>query len=178
MYFLKLRLQPHLMYTGLRMYRPDLPDGFHNFLISAKKSTYAGSDDETSLPNPLLDQSMQLEFREGDWLYRDIYYGMSFFSGIEVVYLSGKPLWSMTYSGGTPLGTDSQETRRVYKFLRAALSDLPTNFPVRGPASFSNGVYDYKMGFKGDLTGFSGNEMIQTGNTELYSLTFSGGLLR
>lgn len=120
MYFLKLRLQPHLMYTGLRMYRPDLQDGFHNFLISAKKSTYAGSDDETSLPNPLLDQSMQLEFREGDWLYRDIYYGMSFFSGIEVIYFSGKPLWSMTYSGGTPLGTDSQETRRVYKFLRAA----------------------------------------------------------
>ncbi len=160
------------------MHTFDIPDGFHDFLTTAKKSTYAGSDDETTLPDPLLNQSMQLEYREGDWFYRDIYYGTSFFSGMEVIYLLGKPLWSMTYSGGVDLGVDAQKTRQLYNFLRSALSDLPIKFPVRGPTNFSDKMYDYKMRSNGNLIGFSGYETIQRGDTELYSLTFSGGMLR
>lgn len=34
-------------------------------------------------------------------LYRDVYYGFAHFSGQEVVYFSGDPVWSMVYSGGT-----------------------------------------------------------------------------
>lgn len=143
------------------MHAPDIPDGLHNFLISAKKSTYAGSDDDTTLADPLRDHSMQLEYREGDWFYRDIYYGMSFFSGMEVIHLSGRPLWSMAYSGGAHLAVDSLETRQIYKFLRSTLSDPPFKFPVRGPTVFSDEEYGYKMQSEGDLIGFSGKETIR-----------------
>ena len=149
-----------------------------DFLISAKRKTYAGSDDDTTIENPLLEQSLQLEYREGDWFYRDIYYGMSHFSGMETVYLSGRPVWSMTYSGGTKPDLDVGKTRGVYTFLRSALRDLPEVFPVRGPAVFRSSDYHYRLDAEGDLSRFSGQEYIRCQGVEVYTLTFAGGGIR
>lgn len=71
---------------------------FLDFLIQAKKATYASQGDNASV-TPLLKGSRQLEFLEGDFLYRDIYFGMSYFIGQETVYYKGNPIWSMSYSG-------------------------------------------------------------------------------
>jgi hypothetical protein len=50
------------------------------FLVTAKRKTYAGLDDDATVAAPLLRGSRQLEYREHDLHYRDIYFGMSFLS--------------------------------------------------------------------------------------------------
>lgn len=155
----------------------EIPDEFRNFLAAAKAATYAGSDDDTTLPNPLLDRSMQLEFTLGSWLYRDIYYGVSRFSGLEAVYHEGNPVWSMAYSGGMHDPRDLTLARELYRFLRLALRNLSHDFPVRGPSSIREASFCYQMRFTGDLGTFSGEESVLVGSDEMYSLNFSGGLI-
>ena len=45
------------------------------FLVEAKRRTYAGLDDDATIATPLLAGSKQLEYREADLGYRDIYFG-------------------------------------------------------------------------------------------------------
>jgi hypothetical protein len=45
------------------------------FLRSAKAATYAAQGDDASVP-PVLQDTKQLEFRAGEFLYRDIYAGV------------------------------------------------------------------------------------------------------
>ena len=155
-----------------------LAEGLAPFLATAKRNTYAGSDDDTTMPNLLLAQSMQLEFREGDWFYRDIYYGLARFTGLEAVYRSGKPVWAMAYSGGVDSNVDVDEAQRVYRFLRSALRNLPEAFPVRGPSTFRNAELGYRLTWEGGLLAFSGRERIRRGGCTLYTLTFAGGAVR
>src|SRR5438876_531359 len=54
------------------------------FLVEAKRRTYAGLDDDATVPAQIFPGSKQLEYREGDLSYRDIYFGMTFF-GTEAV---------------------------------------------------------------------------------------------
>ncbi len=68
------------------------------FLIEAKRHAYA--DGMTARVEPLVPGSIQLEYRMGDWLYRDAYVGEEFFAGQEIVYYRNRPWWSMVYAGG------------------------------------------------------------------------------
>ena len=52
----------------------DCPPGFAQFLRSAKAATYAAQGDDASV-TPVLPDSRQLEYRDGTFLYRDIYVG-------------------------------------------------------------------------------------------------------
>ena len=53
---------------------------FLDFLLKAKKSTYAVQGDR-AMVSPLLPGSKQLEFSEGNFIYRDIYFGFTRFVG-------------------------------------------------------------------------------------------------
>jgi hypothetical protein len=66
-----------------------IPD-LKRFLFAAKQATYAAQGDAASVP-PALPDTRQLEYADGDFLYRDIYVGMFRFVGQEIVYLSGRP---------------------------------------------------------------------------------------
>ena len=70
------------------------------FLVAAKRRTYAGLDDDATVASPVFRGSKQLEYRESDLHYRDIYFGMSFFVGQETVMANDRVIWSMSYSGG------------------------------------------------------------------------------
>ncbi len=61
------------------------------FLRDAKRKTYAAEGGAQSV-KALLDGSRQLEFHQGPFLYRDIYFGTAFFSGIEIVSLPEGPM--------------------------------------------------------------------------------------
>lgn len=50
------------------------------FLAVAKRDTYAAQGDEASV-RPLLAGSKQLEYSEGPFHYRDIYFGLRSFPG-------------------------------------------------------------------------------------------------
>jgi hypothetical protein len=151
------------------------PAGFQDFLIAAKRHCYAGSDDNTSVLRPLLAGSMQLDWSQGDWLYRDIYFGMEHFSGMEVVIHAGLPLWSMVYSGGVLAG--AKDVRGLFAFLRTALRALPAKLPLRGPSRFEHGSAIYRMQVTGAIDRFNGQEDIQIDGRACYALSFSGGVI-
>ena len=84
---------------------------------------------------PLLPGSKQLEYRDGDYLYRDIYCGMAYFVGQEVVFHRQQAVWSMSYAGGVmPPSQERSDARAIYAFLRLALRHGSKDAPYRGPA--------------------------------------------
>lgn len=152
-------------------------DEFLDFLLEAKRNTYAAQGDDASVPS-LLDGSRQLEFRSGDFLYRDIYFGMAYFTGQETVYYQGTPVWAMSYSGGVLKPHPLEMVREIYAFLRRSMLQIDQNNSYRGPQVFIEGNYVYLDTHEGVLEDFSGTEKILHNNTEVYHLHYAGGYLR
>ena len=151
--------------------------GFVEFLVAAKRATYAAQGDDATVA-PLLPDSKQLEFREGAYLYRDIYVGMFRFVGQEVVYRADRALWSMSYAGGLAPGVERADARRVYAFVRSALLTATSGLPVRGPAELREGALTYRCVTHGTLERFHGDETIDEAGRILFELRFAGGELR
>ncbi len=85
------------------------------FLVEAKRRTYAGLDDDATVSTPIIPGSKQLEYSDNELNYRDIYFGMAFFVGQEVVTEHQQAIWSMSYAGGvSPDITDRDEILAVY----------------------------------------------------------------
>ncbi len=145
-------------------------------LRQAKLATYAAQGDDASVA-PLRGGSKQLEYRDGDWLDRDIYFGTIRFVGQEVVYHADKSIWSMAYSGGVVQGLVTSEVRALYAFLRSALLQAPADMPLRGPPTLVDGAHTYNCSVRGTLTNFTGHESITAGGREVYALQLSGGRL-
>lgn len=146
------------------------------FLVAAKRATYAAQGDAASVP-PLLPGSSQLEYADGEFLYRDIYVGMSRFVGQEIVYLSGRAVWSMSYSGGLLQNVETGSAGAVYAFLRKALRALPPELPVRGPALLEEEDMRYACQCTGTVERFHGSEAVTEAGVRLYELDFAGGLV-
>lgn len=147
-------------------------DQFADFLIKAKRSTYARDGDDFSLPSPFPDSKM-LAFEEGELSYRDTYFGMAQFSGQEVVSLKSCAIWSMAYSGKSMQGEDLSG---IYDFLRQALMLVSADAPFRGPEElFSKTGLHYQNRYHGNIDFFSGEESIWRKETLLYRLYYTGG---
>ena len=145
------------------------------FLVDAKRSTYAALDDEATL-TPLLAGSRQLEYRRAPWFYRDVYFGTAAFVGQETVYLEAPPVWAMGYAGGL-LEAPGIDATRVYGFLRQALREVTAEQPYRGPLSFIHGDYAYSREHEGDLDRFRGVEVVRAQGRSVYELRYAGGRL-
>jgi hypothetical protein len=152
-------------------------EAFVGFLVEAKKHTYASQGDEASV-KPLLPGTHQLEYSSGPFLYRDIYAGGSTFAGQEIVYHSGKPVWTMSYAGHIPDGLDPKEVESVVRLLHIALIRVSADEPYRGPRKIQEGAHTYVNRVQGRLDNFFGNETIMRGETKVYELHFGGGFAR
>ncbi|MCK6076570.1 DUF5680 domain-containing protein [Paenibacillus silvae] len=150
-------------------------DEFLDFLVEAKKLTYASVGDDFS-EEPLLDGSIQLEYTRGSFYYRDIYFGTFFFSGLETVYSNGTPIWTMSYSGGVSKKYMDQ-TKVIYLFLQNALKSVTLDSPFRGPSTFSSQSFTYVNQCEGNYELFVGNEAVLENGENVYTLHYSGGLL-
>ena len=149
-----------------------------NFLIDAKRHTYAAQGDEASVP-ALLTGSRQLEFQDGPLLSRDIYFGSAYFVGQETVYHAESPLWAMGYAGGLLSPTASAaEAGQVYGFLRAALRRGEPHRLYRGPNVYREGACTYTDESHGELAAFWGVETITHADKPVYELRYHGGRLR
>ena len=158
--------------------QPSLPR-LAEFLVEAKRRTYAGLDDDATVSAPLLPGSKQLEYRADDLSYRDIYFGMRFFVGQETVQAGADVIWSMSYAGGVAATVvDRREFLAIYAFLRQALLAISDDRPFRGPPQFENESFRYVNTSSGDVAGFHGEEQIQRAGIKLYGLRYGGGLLR
>jgi hypothetical protein len=141
------------------------------FLLRAKAATYASTGDAATVPT-LLPGAAQLDYREGAWFYRDIYFGGQAFTGQEVVYYADTPVWSMAYNGamldpGASLGG----------FLKEAMRHVTADRPFRGPKEYRSGDYHYADESHGTLERFWGYEVITLQNRPIYDLHYCGGLI-
>ena len=139
------------------------------FLIRAKRATYAGKGAETASSRP---GSHDLVYSEGDLTYYDTYLGGGRFAGEEALWKSGVPFWSMNYAGrvtGTPFSGD---------FLKEALLHVPEDAPYRGPETFEKDGYCYSCAAEGDSDWFQGKETICFRGIPIYECYFHGGTIR
>lgn len=138
------------------------------FLIRAKKATYAGKGAETT---PSREKSHDLIYRDGDYMYYDTYLGTGKFAGEEALWIKDIPYWSMNYIGRVTGDNFSGD------FLKEALLLVPEDKPFRGPEKYVNGDYTYDCKIDGDYKWFNGRETISYKGTEIYECIFHGGLV-
>ena len=105
-------------------------------------------------------------------MYLDSYFGSRDFSGEEIVYRLGEPVWSMNYFGkmlrdGLPEG--------FIETLREALALLPSEEPYRGCRRYERGPYLYEMEVEGPPGFYHGQEWISLEGEPVYRLYFHGG---
>ena len=142
--------------------------GLVEFLIRAKKATYAGKGAETISSR---EKSHDLTYRDGDYMYYDTYLGSVRFAGEEALWIKNTPFWSMNYIGrviGSPFSGD---------FLKEALLRVPEDKPFRGPETYSNGDYTYHCKTEGTFEWFHGKETICYKGSQIYECIFHGGLV-
>lgn len=148
------------------------------FLTEAKRRTYASQGDDATVA-PLLPGTRQLEYAAGPWLYRDIYAGMAYFVGQELVYYHHQPVWSMAYAGGIVNTLDPDvAAHTIYPFLQAALRLVSIDHPYRGPDFYAEHDYRYINRIEGSVADFRGDEIIMAAEAIVYRLQYSGGSLR
>jgi hypothetical protein len=144
-------------------------EGLKKFIVEARKNTYAG--ERKPVEKTLLTGSCQLEYREGDYFYRDIYFsGEDNFVGQEVVYLKDNPVWSMVYSG-------SAEPPEVRDFLKKSLLNLAEKCRFTEECEFEEGDLKYESDGEGTLEQFHGKESISVNKEKVYKLRYQGGLI-
>ncbi|MEK7464475.1 MAG: DUF5680 domain-containing protein [Patescibacteria group bacterium] len=144
-----------------------------NFLINAKKSTYASAQGDSK--KVLADSSKEFIYSEGDLTYRDRYFGSDSFAGEEVVFSNNEAIWVMNYQGSILDKTISE--KEVYGFLKKALLNVTEEMPFRGPSEFTQNDYSYKCEFEGYLELFRGTETILYKSMKIYELSFHGGII-
>ena len=152
-------------------------DNLFNFLIEAKKQTYA--NENIKKQNSTRKGSNDYEYSNGDMLYHDTYFGGTNFIGEEVVYKnSDTPIWGMNYYGVTLDKSLSEEA--MDKALRPALMKVGTDdlIPVRGPREYINGEYRYTFAVSGNLDYFEGEESIYKNDKKIYVLKCHGGIIK
>lgn len=137
------------------------------FLIDAKRNGYAGGEIDKEP-----DGSYSSTYTKDNLQFNDNWDGGEPFGGRERFTIDGKPYWMMVYFGAVEMDSEG-----IIPTLRAALSEMPEDFPVRGPQEFSNGEYLYLNEWEGNMDRFSGKERILHNGRQAYSAIYAGGLV-
>jgi hypothetical protein len=151
------------------------------FLNEASLATYAGGGAKLD-PEKAEAGMQELEYKDktGRWHYKDSYAGFFQSWDREVIWFDGKPFWCQIYGGGMKkkFHKDAEFVHKTFSFLKKALSSTKEEniFQPRGPRFFSDGDWKYECKFKGDITGFKGNEKIKFKDKAVFTHEFVGGL--
>ena len=149
---------------------------FLEFLVKAKKGTYANGDAYKSSSSRFL--SKDYHYEDGNFTYHDTYFGGVKFMGEEVVYYNDNILWGMNYYGVTI--DDNLTEEMMDKVLRVALMKVGEDkdiIPVRGPKEFINDDYLYTFNVYGNMENFVGTERIYKDDKLIYELKCHGGFI-
>lgn len=174
-------LRNNSFYTESYYKNTIIDNTFIDFLIKAKKSTYANSKIEKVKSSRLgsADYNYEEIIDNKKYTYHDTYFGGTKFMGEEVVYLdSSKPLWGMNYYGVTfdeTLGEEAMDN--VLRLALIKVGEDKNIIPVRGPSRFENSGYVYKFKITGTMERFDGIEQIYKENILIYELHCSGGMI-
>lgn len=144
------------------------------FLVKAKVNAYAsaGEGGEALLP----DGSKELTYQEGEFTYRDRYFGWNPFAGEEVVWQGDQVIWLMNYYG--LVFDEVVPAAQVYGFLQQAMNQVKMDRPFRGPQSLKNDDFEYVDESQGSVEQFTGVERIRYQGREIYRLHYHGGRIK
>ena len=140
------------------------------FLLLAKKNTYAAADNQT--------KSSRTNFHDfcyednNGCKYYDTYLGGECFAGEEAVWLHEQPVWSMNYAGRV-IGENFNGD-----FLKEALLAVTEEKTFRGPEIYTKGDYHYHCKVDGGFVWFQGYEEIFYRDEKIYECHFHGGIIR
>ena len=148
--------------------------GLLAFLICAKRATYVG--DGAKAP-PSRTDSHDLTCQEGEWSYRDSYFGGTDFIGQEVVWHKARPIWSMCYYGYI-LRADLITPTQAGTIIKRALSQPQAQGRLLDNLTFEMDHFKYEITSEGDIAHFKGHETIHIANTLAYALDYFGGLIK
>lgn len=152
------------------------------FLLKARIKTYAGGGGKVK---PVFKDSDQLEYKEDDWSYRDVYYtGNGIFMGLEVVYYQDKAVWSMSYYGNFK----KMKEEELDSILRQALLDNWEKARTWQKVEWEKGDYKYicepdkaedleQEEFTGSIEEMAGMEKIFKHGKDVYTFVYAGGLI-
>jgi len=150
----------------------------NRFLGKASLATYAGGGPEAKSQRVGF---RELEFKDGDWEYRDSYTGFFRSWGQEVVWRKGKPFWTQLYGGGMieELRNDEAFAHKTFDFLKKTMSagEKQEEFQPRGPNNFTDEDWEYICEWEGDITDFKGHEKILLEGKVVFTHDFMGGLI-
>ena len=150
----------------------------NSFLGRAALKTYAGGGSNI---DPEEDGFKELEFRDGDWYYKDSYSGFFQSWGRETVWHEEKPVWTQIYGGGMApkFQTGTKFAHETFDFLKKVLSagEKQNQFQPRGPKAFINGDWEYACDWVGDISRFNGHEKILFKKEIVFTHDFLGGLI-
>lgn len=138
------------------------------FLIRAKRNTYAGKGVETTSSRP---NSHDFIYEENELKYIDTYVGGTYFTGEEAIWRKDIPFWAMNYSGRVVGDNFSGD------FLKNALYNAPMYMPYRGPEYYEDGEYAYSCKVNGDVEWYQGYEEIKYHGEKIYECFFHGGIV-
>ena len=148
-------------------------DELLKFLLKARTKTYAGEGEKVKA---VLGGSEQLEYKENNWFYRDVYYnGNGIFVGLETIYYQDKAIWSMSYYGNYKGMTEEE----VDKILRKALIENWETARTWQNVEWQSEDYKYicEPDFNGSIEEMAGLEKILRGGKEIYKFFYAGGIL-
>lgn len=146
-------------------------DYLETFLLKARTKTYAAANgkSETLLPG-----SVQYEYEEGDFSYRDNYYiGNGIFPGLETVFYKDKPVWSMSYFGDFSGMTEEQADN----MLRKALMELWETTRMYTKVEKEYPDFKYVCDGSGSFNELEGTEEIYVGEDKVYFFYYAGGFI-
>lgn len=154
--------------------KTEMIEGLERFIVAAKRATYVGSG-ERAEPSRL--GSHDLCFTEGEWSYRDSYFGGTDFLGQETVWRRDDPVWAMNYYGYI-LRPELIDAPRAGATIKAALSAMYAESRFLGGFEWTGPHGTYRDGSSGDVAHFHGREAILVGGIEAYALDYFGGLVK
>ena len=144
------------------------------FIVKAKINGYANKGEAKEAI--LVDGCKELTFEEGQFKYRDRYFGWNPFIGEEIVWQDNTVIWAMNYYG--IVFNEVKPTNQVYIFLQKALKHVKDDRPFRGPSSFEEADLEYQDENKGTVEQFTGVEKILYRGQEIYRLDYHGGNIK
>ncbi|MDP2933038.1 MAG: DUF5680 domain-containing protein [bacterium] len=143
------------------------------FLLKARTKTYAGGGEKAQ---SAFNGSTQLEYREEDWFYRDVYYtGNGIFMGLEAIYYQDKAVWAMSYYGNFK----KMSEREIDQILKKALVENWQTARTWKDVEWSFEDYKYlcEPDFEGSIEEMAGSEKILKQEKEVYRFFYAGGLI-
>ena len=150
-----------------------------DFVGEAALATYAGSGQRIKTEKKGF---FDLEYKEGDFYYRDSFAGYLASHGQETVWYQDKPVWMCSYTGGMQ-GSKADDAAFAYdtfEFLKKAMrtGEKSQSFRHRGPQNMKDGEWEYYNNFSGDIISFKGHEEIYHSGELVFMHDYFGGVLK